>query len=279
MRRRWYLGMLALLGLLVIGGVTVAQAERGGGRTDISDENHFRCYIVSKQTPSSEREEVILNDQFDEFRAAPGESLTVGEPLQFCAPVSKTHVDAPSVVFDIEDENEHLTMYPAFQELDNLDVEFTDQFSDELGQEGRTKAEITAARYLLVPTTKTLDTGETFEARRLNHYWCYEANAGFVNQMVDLEDQFSDPERPDRVRVEELRLFCNPVEKTHDGETTRIQDEDVHLACYEIHGPQRAKPFEFGVEDQFEADRFQITSYELLCAPAEKHEESVTPSG
>lgn len=82
-----------------------------------------------------------------------------------------------------------------------------------------------------------------------------------------LEDQFSGP---DDVRVTTPTLFCNPAEKVHDGETFRIEDEDLHLACYEIHGKQKTEQFTIGVENQFETDMFQTAAWEILCAPAEK---------
>jgi hypothetical protein len=56
----------------------------------------------------------------------------------------------------------------------------------------------------------------------------------------------------------------------HGNDTFPIEDEDLHLACYEIHGKQKTQQFTFGVENQFEEDQFQSGPWEILCAPAEK---------
>ena len=97
-------------------------------------ETHFRCYIVSEQTPEP-AETVTLTDQFQ------SETLTVDEPLQFCAPTSKD--GAP-----IEKPEEHLTMYGAARELvPHLTVSTTDQF-------GPRTLRAVGARSLLVPTQK-----------------------------------------------------------------------------------------------------------------------------
>jgi hypothetical protein len=64
--------------------------------------------------------------------------------------------------------------------------------------------------------------------------------------------------------------FCNPVVKVHNGVTTRIEERAVHITCYDIKGPQRTEATSFGVMNQFESDTFTITSFDLLCEPAEK---------
>jgi hypothetical protein len=52
--------------------------------------------------------------------------------------------------------------------------------------------------------------------------------------------------------------------------TTRIEERDVHLTCYDIKGPQRTQATHVLVENQFEQDTFTVTSFELLCVPSEK---------
>jgi hypothetical protein len=233
---------LAVLGLLLMVAVPTAQA-----RVDFEKETHFRCYIVSEQTPAPATE-VTLSDQFIEDA-----TLTVDEPLQFCAPTSKNGAE-------ILEPEEHLTMYAAPQELTpHLTVFTEDQF-------GERTLELVGARYLLVPTQKLVGGLEFPE--RLNHYWCYEANGERVGASVTLEDQFSGP---DTVRVEQPVLFCNPVVKIHAGARFRIEERQVHLTCYDIHGPQRTEATEFGVMNQLETDTFTVTSWELLCVPSEKH--------
>jgi hypothetical protein len=218
-----------------------------------NQENHFRCYIVSSQTPQPAIT-VTLSDQF-----IPAATLTVDEPLQFCAPTEKI---VNEETFPINEEEEHLTMYAAPQELTpHLTVSTEDQF-------GEHTLEVVSARVLLVPTEKLVDGVSLGVPEELNHYWCYEVNRGpRLGERATLEDQFSGP---DLVRVTHPRLFCNPVEKTVGGVTTGIEEEEVHLTCYEIKGPQKTEATEFGVVNQFEADLFTVTAFELLCVPSEK---------
>jgi hypothetical protein len=240
-RKSCRVATLAVLGLLLVVAVPTAQA-----RVDFEKETHFRCYIVSAQTPAPATE-VTLSDQFIDDA-----TLSVDEPLQFCAPTSKNGAE-------ILEPEEHLTMYAAPQELTPLTVFTEDQF-------GERTLEVVGARYLLVPTQKLVGGLEFPE--RLNHYWCYEANGERVGVSVTLEDQFSGP---DTVRVEQPVLFCNPVVKVHAGARFRIEERQVHLTCYDIHGPQRTEATEFGVMNQLETDTFTVTSWELLCVPSEKH--------
>lgn len=208
-------------------------------------ETHFRCYIVSEQTPAPATT-VILEDQF----LGP-DTLTVDEPLQFCAPTSKNGLP-------IDEPEEHLTMYAAPAVLTpHLNVNTEDQFGERI-------LEVVGARVLLVPTQKLV--GDLGFPDDLNHYWCYEANGPRVGVRVTLEDQFG----TNTVRVEQPVLFCNPVEKETDEGITPIEERDVHLTCYEIKGPNRAKPTTFGVVNQLEEDTFAVTAFELLCVPSEK---------
>jgi hypothetical protein len=184
--------------------------------------------------------------------------VTVGEPVMVCAPTAKT---VGGVTFPIEEEEEHFTLYNAPGVAVPRSVLVTDQFGTDAAWQ------LTTPKYVLVPTAKT-GGGVTFDDRdNLNHYWCYEANGPRVGVRATLEDQFSGP---DDVRVTTPTLFCNPAEKVHDGETFRIEDEELHLACYEIHGKQKTEQFTIGVENQFETDMFQTAAWEILCAPAEK---------
>jgi hypothetical protein len=242
---------LSILGLavVVLAGSSAPAQPPGKG----PGENHFRCYIVSQQTPQP-AETITLEDQ---FTTAP-ETVSVGEPVMFCPPTEKTHGDE---VFSIEDEEEHYTLYTAPAEAEPRNVFVTDQFGTEAPWR------VTTPKYIMVPTAKTIG-GQTFDDRTdMNHYWCYEANGPRVGARVTLDDQFNGP---DNVRVTTPTLLCNPAEKVHDGETFRIEDRDLHLACYEIHGKQATEQFTFTVENQFETDQYQSGPWEILCAPAEK---------
>jgi hypothetical protein len=182
----------------------------------------------------------------------------VGEPVMICTPTAKT---VGTEVFPIEDEQEHYTLYTAPGVASPSDVLVTDQFdTDALWQ-------VTTPKYVLVPTAKTIG-GETFDDRaNLNHYWCYEANGPRVGVRATLDDQFNGP---DDVRITTPTLLCNPAEKVHGTQRFQIEDRNLHLACYEIHGKQKTEPVTFGAENQFETDEFKITAWEILCAPAEK---------
>jgi len=230
-----------LLGFLLTIGVPTAQA----GRVNFERETHFRCYTISTQTPQP-AQTVTLSDQFLQ-----DVTLTIDEPLQFCAPTSKNGLP-------ILAPEEHLTMYGAAHELTpHLRVFTEDQF-------GPRTLEAVGARVLLVPTQKLV--GELGFPTKLNHFWCYDVTGARVGATVTLDDQFGS----DTVRVEQPEYFCNPVEKIHAGVRTRIEEREVHLTCYDIKAPQRTEATSFGVMNQFESDTFTITSFDLLCEPAEK---------
>ena len=71
---------LSFLGLAVL--VVAAGSASAQGRTD---QNHFRCYIVSQQTPQPPVA-ITLDDQF----TTAAEPVTVGEPVMICPPTEKT---------------------------------------------------------------------------------------------------------------------------------------------------------------------------------------------
>jgi hypothetical protein len=248
MERTWYrLTVHALLGVILAVAVPTAWAQS----VDLEQETHFRCYIVSEQTPEP-AETVTLTDQF--LRNV---TLEVDEPLQFCAPTSKNGVE-------VEQPEEHLTMYGAAANLTpHLIVETVDQF-------GPRTLEAVGARVLLVPTEKVAVEGVPTglgEPKKLNHSWCYQVSGEPVDLDVTLEDQF----RRDTLWVEQPVLFCNPVEKRVGGKVVgRIVEREVHLTCYDLHGPQRAEATRVQISNQFEEDTFTITSFELLCVPSKK---------
>jgi len=232
---------LALLGFLLAIGVPTAQA----GRVNFEKETHFRCYTISKQTPQP-AQTVTLSDQFLQ-----DVTLTIDEPLQFCAPTSKNGLP-------ILAPEEHLTMYGAAHELTpHLQVFTEDQF-------GPRTLEAVGARVLLVPTQKLV--GELGFPTKLNHFWCYDVSGPPVDQQVTLADQFGS----DTVTVTDPEYFCNPVEKTHGTQFFRIIEKEVHLTCYDIKGPQRTESIKAPILNQFERDTFTITSWDILCVPAEK---------
>jgi hypothetical protein len=238
----WVLGAAMLLG---VAGPASAQGP--------SDENHFRCYIVSQQTPQP-AVAITLEDQFTPAPVA----VMAGEPVMICAPTEKT---VGGVVFPIEDEEEHYVLYTAPAPAAPRNVFVTNQFATDAPWQ------VTTPKYVMVPTAKTVGGVIFDDVDNMNHYWCYEANGPRVGVRATLEDQFSGP---DAVRLTTPTLLCNPAEKVHDGERFRIEDEDLHLGCYEVHGKQKTQQFTVGVENQFETDVFQTGPWEILCAPSEK---------
>jgi hypothetical protein len=219
-----------------------------------SKENHYRCYIVSKQTPQPAAA-ITLDDQ---FTAEPVATM-VGEPVMICAPTEKSIVGGAT--FPIEEEEQHFVLYNAPAPAEPRTVFVTDQFGTDV------EWQVTTPKYILVPTAKTVG-DDTFEPQSEQHYWCYEANGPRVGVRATLTDQFSGP---DLVRVTTPTLFCNPAAKVHPGVGTfPIEEEELHFACYEIHGKQKTEQFMVGVENQFEEDVFQTAAWEIICAPAEK---------
>lgn len=235
-----HVAVLALVGGLAVLGTQATFAQ------GVLDDTHFRCYIVSKQEPDPPVT-LTLTDQFFEDETV----TTNSEPLQFCAPTSKNGEGIP-------DPDEHLTMYVAPRPLvPHLVVSTQDQF-------GPRTLRLVGARTVMVPTQKLV--GGLGFPDALNHYRCYEADGDRVQQDVSLDDQFG----LDLVRVERPKLFCNPVEKVHDGATFPILEPESHLTCYEIHAPQRTEAISFDMRNQIEVDNFTVTAFELLCVPARK---------
>jgi hypothetical protein len=247
-RTSCHIASRALLGILLLAvAVPTAWAQVPG----ITDLDHFRCYIVSQQTPQPATT-VTLSDQFRS-----DVTLTVNEPLQFCAPTDR---DGNGILHP----EAHLTMYGAAANLvPHLRIDSNDRI-------GNRMLDAVGARFLLAPTQKTAVNGEPtglLPPVEMNHFWCYEVDGEPVNDDVVLEDQFRDDMV---VRVTRPKLFCNPVAKTVGGVVTPIFDAEEHLTCFEIHAPQRTQATEVDIVNQFETDTMTITAFELLCVPSTK---------
>jgi hypothetical protein len=222
------------------------------------EEIHFRCYIVSQQTPQP-AVTITLDDQFTDGPA----TTIVGEPVMFCVPTAKTVGEQVFPIPEEPEEQPHYTLYNAQGVAAPRTILVTDQFGE------AAEWQVTTPKYVLVPSTKTIG-GVTFGGDvldELNHYWCYQANGPRVGVQATLEDQFSGP---DEVRVTTPTLFCNPAEKVSPEGQFRIEDRQLHLACYEVHGKQATEQFTFTVHNQFETDEYQSAAWEIICAPAAK---------
>ena len=220
---------------------------KGGKRINIKLD-HFWCYIVSQQTPQSAIT-VTLQDQFQT------QTVTVGEPLQFCNPAQKTVGDEVTSILDI---NNHLTMYNLLTSAP-LPSPRTFTATNQFGSQQFT---VDKATVLMLPTQKDALRFPT----KLDHFWCYPITSASLNKAVSLSDQFQSQD----VTVEKPELFCNPVAKTVGTNTTRIQNEAAHLTCYNIRLPQSTTSRQIPIKDQFESDTFTLTNTQLLCLPSTK---------
>ena len=147
------------------------------GRTD---ENHFRCYIVSRQTPQP-AEAVTLEDQFTTDPVP----VMVGEPVMICPPTAKT---VGEETFPIEDEQEHYVVYtaPALQP----------------GREGARRGHVPDRR-------RGTPSGLLRDPRELA---CYEIHGNQKTQQftVGVKNQFE----TDTFRTGPWEILCAPSEKT-----------------------------------------------------------------
>jgi hypothetical protein len=176
-------------------------------------------------------------------------TLTVDEPLEFCAPTSKDGLP-------ILRPEEHLTMYGAAAELTpHLTVFTEDQF------DART-LEVVGARMLLVPTEKE----ELGFPTRLNHYWCYQGEGPRVSRSVTLDDQFG----TDEVRVERPQAVLQPRrEDLRRGDRAHRGATGAPDLLRDLRPPGTTATT-VSVRNQFEQDMFTVTSYDLLCVPSQK---------
>ena len=242
-------GLIAAVAVFFFSGVALSQGR--------ADENHFRCYIISSQTPQA-AQLITLDDQFTEGPV----STLVGEPVMICPPTEKKIGE--EVVGPIEDEEEHYALYPAEGPALPQTVWVTNQFG------AGVPWQITNPKYVMVPTAKLTVNGVpvNFDDRRnMNHYRCYAASGPRAGARVTLDDQFNGP---DDVRVTTPTLFCAPAEKVSTQGRFPILFPDLHFACYEIRGKQKTQQFTIGVANQFEEDTWQTGPWVILCAPSEK---------
>ena len=258
------LGTHTLLGLIVIAAALCVGARgpgsvKGGLKLDHLDPvkgkslklDHFWCYIVSSETP----DQAVTATLKDQFQTA---FVSVGSPLQFCNPAQKT---VGGVVTPIVNLNDHLTMYNLLQSPP-LPTTETLTATNQFGAQQLTVDK--AATTLMVPTQKLLENLRF--PTRLDHFLCYPVNAASIAQPVSLTDQFQTQD----VTVEQPVLFCNPVEKTIGNKTTRIQNAEAHLLCYNIRLPQSTTSRQVPILNQLESDTFTLTTTQMLCVPSTK---------
>jgi hypothetical protein len=215
--------------------------------------DHFNYYLAADERGYIPLGEVVyLEDQFGAVQAE------VGYAAGFCSPVEKRH----DGVTPISNPDHHLTIY-------SLDYEEEPQtwFVWVDNQFGTQQELIVSGPVgLAVPTQK-----EGHEPPvGLDHFLLYGVIEGptvnpSVNVVVGLDDQFGD--QPE-VLVTTPIAFGIPVQKTHDGVVTEIENPEAHLVFYQIEWGE----FETNVQvvNQFGAQTLNIEGPYLLAVPSEK---------
>lgn len=104
------------------------------------------------------------------------------------------------------------------------------------------------------------------QAVPLDHFKCYQTRGVNVGATVELQDQFDFDPRPAGIRA--AVRFCNPAEKTHNGNVTAIANPDANLKVYLIQtdlGPDR----QVLIRNQFgNRQVLRVSSPRALAVPA-----------
>lgn len=209
---------------------------------------HFQCYAIRAAEPHPDAK-VNLKDQFET-----PDDVEVVRARRFCNPTRKIDENGN---FPIEDINQHLTFYATYPQIGPLRWAVV---SNQFGQ--RQVLVLREPVGLAVPTLKP---PHEFP-KGLDHFRCYAASGASVNKGVRLSDQFITPLTGHFVL--NPKLFCNPVQKTHDDVVTEIQNPDQHLTCYAMTRTQYQDGRE--VRNQFGDQAFRIGPADTLCVPSRK---------
>jgi hypothetical protein len=215
-----------------------------GAFAQVFDIDHFKCYLPTTVTPLPSAT-VQLQDQFGTSTAV------ITNPYRLCNPTRKTH---NGQVTAIRWPDDHLTLHQtAPQPAINRRVLIRNQFGDQT---------LTThdARFLAVPTQKQ----PHGPPQSINHFNCYAAEGPALNVSVGLRDQFFDSTQT----VLGPALFCNPVQKTHDGVVTPITDFNDHLTCYNLN--YVPYPRDVRLRDQFGTFSIRTEYSDMLCVPTHK---------
>jgi len=249
---------------------------------DLDEVDHFKCYSLSASVPSVSPESLTLRDQFDKALDQV-EDVEELRPGVFCNPVEKNHNGEQ---IEIENEDAHLTCYSYRGLPINGSVEISNQFhtvelnlkrgldrllcvpteklSFDLVTDGARPAEKSAANRTLTVGADGLDLDLD-----LDHFKCYFVNENIIDESVTLQDQFDEAlDRVERVEQLESTLFCNPVEKNHNGEQIEIENEDAHLTCYRY--TPAAISVSVEISNQFHTEELPLGPKRFLCVPTEK---------
>lgn len=207
--------------------------------------DHFKCYFPAQVT------DVLPTPIFlqDQFSANPA---TVGKIYRLCNPTKKAHA---GVITPIQFPDDHLVIQTAGpQPLVTRQVKIRNQFGDQV-------LTTLDARFIAGPTQKDPHA----PPQSVDHFSCYAvANGPVLNVPVGLSDQFF----PAQHKVGRPVLFCNPVQKTHDGVVTPIVHPNDHLTCYNMTRVAFDKTVD--LHNQFGDHRFQTAYADSVCVPTQK---------
>jgi len=223
--------------------------------------DHFKCYAATPETTPYVGEVVYLEDQFGAVNATVAANTTVEEwpwPLFFCNPVEKVH---NGVTTPISNPDHHLTVYNL-----NYTVEPRMWEVGVHNQFGTQYLTVWGPVALAIPTQKVAP-GNHKPPVGLDHFLLYCVVEGpSVDVTVDMNDQFR--EGTD-VSVYWPIAFANPVQKTHDGEVTEIQNPEAHLVFYEI-SAEFWEGLEVQVVNQFGEQTFNLFQDPVIFAVPSK---------
>ena len=191
------------------------------------------------------------------------EEVVVYEPVLFANPVRKTHGDT---VTEIWNPDEHVVIYSIGEVDFATEIQVVNQF-------GEQTLDLYGPDFLAVPSEKTYWEGPPPPLDHFRAYWAEDVTGLPVGEVVLLEDQFDVVEAV----VANAALFCNPVEKWHDGLPTEIINPDHHLTIYSIEVPEW-KEWTVLVDNQFGTQQFTVFGPVGLAVPTQK-EDHAPPLG
>jgi len=203
--------------LTVRGPVALAVPTQKEGHEMVECLNHYLVYLVDETDFDSV--DVNLKDQF----IPDGEDVTVKGPYYFANPVKKTVVENGDVSV-IEDPDLHWILYDIWDE-EPTSIDKTIQIANQFGNDQI--LDLTYRDLLAVPSEKNVP-----PTPPLDHFKCYQT---LPEEPWDLEVGLLDQFHEDYfgALVLEPWMFCNPVDKVHDGVTT-TSNPDNHLTVYWI---------------------------------------------
>lgn len=272
---------LAALGLI---GFSLIASESGLTNGVYSYGNHYTSYNLSAaQNSLPFRSSVLLRDQ---FIGNNGLTFNLGRARWLLTPTIK--IDQNKEVFRPDNFSIHYVGYP----VNTSSPHFYDFTVNVYNQFGYFTLNAFEPEYLLVPSFKkriaqqpfnpnlTIPTtfageidsfADQISLSNYNHYLCYKTNvqSTYSNIFGRLFDQFH-PTAPRGYYNLQTAHLCNPVTKSHDGQTYEIVDSEEHLLCFDFRekfGYNR--PF-VGLSNQFGRGIGAVYSDDEICVPSSK---------